>query len=286
MEKLCPVCNKSFRVKPSQYNKRSTCSRECMAKLYKQRLRGEANPHWRGGDIDKICKYCGKGYSVPRRDEATSKYCSYLCRDLDKRIPQVERGPKAKRDYRCIVCDKEISKGRKYCKQCSPRGNGKRVTAICSYCGKTFSFLKSSQRNGRRLFCSRFCRSRGYSQEGNPNWKGGRKQLARMIRGSPKSKDLILKVLRRDRYICQNCGQVGGKLEIDHIKPFSDILEEFLRIYSVIDRDVFRYELYLIALKYKPFWDQANLRTLCKKCNWWKELERRNLELALTLPRP
>jgi CRISPR/Cas system Type II protein with McrA/HNH and RuvC-like nuclease domain len=29
------------------------------------------------------------------------------------------------------------------------------------------------------------------------------------------------KVLKRDDYTCQYCGEVGGKLEVDHMQPFS-----------------------------------------------------------------
>lgn len=32
---------------------------------------------------------------------------------------------------------------------------------------------------------------------------------------------LVIKVFKRDNYTCSYCGQVGGKLEADHILPFS-----------------------------------------------------------------
>lgn len=67
VNKACPICNKEFYVKPSQVERRITCSRECSALLVKQtgRLKGENNPAY-GKDynsIDKIlinCRYCGK----------------------------------------------------------------------------------------------------------------------------------------------------------------------------------------------------------------------------------
>ena len=104
--------------------------------------------------------------------------------------------------------------------------------------------------------------------ENNNNWKGGRTTLAKLIRQSAKNKKLILRVLKRDKYTCRICGQVGGALEVDHIKQFSEILGEFLNKYAVLDVVAFKYELYLIALKYKPFWDKTNLRTLCRECHW------------------
>ena len=65
---------------------------------------------------------------------------------------------------------------------------------------------------------------------------------------SPKWKDTRLKVLRRDRYICQECGCkcLGKKLgrpspEVDHVLP--------------------RKEYPQLA------YDMGNLRTLCKSCH-------------------
>ena len=109
--------------------------------------------------------------------------------------------------------------------------------------------------------------SLGFKGSKNPNWKGGRLNLHQLIRGCDRNRRLIALILKRDKYTCQLCGQVGGELEVDHIKPFADILDEFLQKYVVLDFATFQFPLFLVALKYKPFWDKTNLRTLCKKCN-------------------
>ena len=101
----------------------------------------------------------------------------------------------------------------------------------------------------------------------NPNWKGGRTELAQHIRESPKNKRLRTIIFKRDNYTCQSCGQISGRLEVDHIIPFAKILSEFLKKYATLDIKAFSFELYLIALKYKPFWDKKNLRALCENCN-------------------
>ena len=101
----------------------------------------------------------------------------------------------------------------------------------------------------------------------NPNWKGGRTELAGYLRASPKITKLKVTILKRDKYACQLCGTKGGILELDHIRPFREILSEFLKKYAVLDIKTFSFELYLIALKYKPFWDKKNLRILCQNCN-------------------
>ena len=43
MEKICIVCGKPFHIKPSHADKRVTCSKACMAELYKEKLKETEN---------------------------------------------------------------------------------------------------------------------------------------------------------------------------------------------------------------------------------------------------
>lgn len=86
-------------------------------------------------------------------------------------------------------------------------------------------------------------------------WKGGITPLRKQIREHFFYKEWRKKIFERDNYTCQLCGQRGKKLEADHIKPFSVILEEY-QIKSLED-----------ALKCEEFWDITNGRTLCKECH-------------------
>lgn len=72
-------------------------------------------------------------------------------------------------------------------------------------------------------------------------WKGGVTPINEAIRHSFEYKEWRKSVFERDLYICQYCGQVGGYLEADHIKPFS--------LYPEL-----RFEL-------------SNGRTYCKPCH-------------------
>lgn len=63
-------------------------------------------------------------------------------------------------------------------------------------------------------------------------------------------------ILRRDNYICQSCNKRGGKLCVDHIRPFIAILVEF---------DIKSYEQ---ALECEPLWDISNGETLCYPCHY------------------
>jgi len=78
----------------------------------------------------------------------------------------------------------------------------------------------------------------------NPNWKGGVTKVNDKIRKSIEYKNWREAVYKRDNYTCQSCFEkegVSGKLEADHIKPFSCFPE--LRF------------------------DVNNGRTLCRECH-------------------
>lgn len=53
----------------------------------------------------------------------------------------------------------------------------------------------------------------------NPNWKGGITVKTRGLRWSAQYARWRTKVFERDDYICRFCGQRGGRLNADHIKP-------------------------------------------------------------------
>lgn len=52
-------------------------------------------------------------------------------------------------------------------------------------------------------------------------WRGGVTPVNAAIRNSTRYKLWRKAVFERDIYTCQSCGQVGGRLNADHIKPFS-----------------------------------------------------------------
>ena len=275
MEKICTVCGDTFRVKPSHADKRLTCGLFCMANLYREKMKGEGNPHWRGGNIQKVCPKCGKPFCVAPGSRRRI-YCSVQCyKDTRKANAKIIISSlRVKKDYHCKLCGVKVLRGRIYCKLCSPRGK-QRITSYCQVCGKPFKHWKGYNRK----FCSWQCYRSQIHGEGNSNWKGGRLTIAQLIRSCGKNRKLIAQVIKRDKYTCQKCGVVGGDLEVDHIKPFADILEEFLIKYMVLDVPTFSRELLLISLKYKPFWDKKNLRTLCRNCNWQRQVEKnRKLE--------
>jgi hypothetical protein len=67
----------------------------------------------------------------------------------------------------------------------------------------------------RKLMSKRFKGDRSHF------WKGGKTSLNKIIRESSEYKIWRESVFKRDNYTCKECGQVGGELNADHIKPFA-----------------------------------------------------------------
>ena len=99
------------------------------------------------------------------------------------------------------------------------------------------------------------------------NYKGGVTPLGHLIRESCKYKLWRESIFKRDNYTCLLCGTKGCTLNADHITPFSMILSMF-RIANTLNGKILDYnKLYIKALRFKPFWDINNGRTLCLECH-------------------
>ncbi len=121
----------------------------------------------------------------------------------------------------------------------------------CKGCKGKFQTSKEKG-YAQTTYCSRNCYkkyftgTRGKKRKSNVvpthwNWKGGITPINHALRQSLEYEDWRKKVLERDDYTCLNCGQIGGWLEVDHIKPWS------------------RFP--------KLRFDITNGRTLCKPCH-------------------
>lgn len=75
-------------------------------------------------------------------------------------------------------------------------------------------------RPGRNQTYCRACWKKLRCGEKNGNWRGGITPLHRKLRNSEQYKEWRKAVFERDGYTCVWCGQKGGKLNADHIKPF------------------------------------------------------------------
>lgn len=102
----------------------------------------------------------------------------------------------------------------------SYRGAGKTIN--CADCGKPIKTWPSYEKNGQKpqRRCLK-CNTARYVGSGNPHWKGGVTPANQRERRTRRYADWRKSVFERDQYKCQECGQVGGQLHADHIRPFA-----------------------------------------------------------------
>lgn len=242
MEKTCPQCNTTFRVKASHFDKRTYCSRGCMAQAYTERLKGKANPHYSNAS-KRVCEACGKEYQSYTK---TRKFCSNECSARrPERIAQFRKNRRIRiakkkyqqkvirflvdnrKEYTCPICGKQFKSYtiRTFCsKKCSTTSTrGHTATRNCVICGEVFSLSPSQLK--QKTTCSRKCSCirRSLNQQGDKShrWQGGKTSQVLIIRSSATYKQWRSSVFARDDFTCQLCGVRGGKLSAHHIREFA-----------------------------------------------------------------
>jgi len=94
------------------------------------------------------------------------------------------------------------------------------------------------------------------SGKNNHFWKGGITALQKIIRQSFMYRQWRSDVYTRDNFICQECGQVGKRLNAHHIKSFSSIIQ-FYEITTIKQ-----------AFECEELWNINNGITLCEECHY------------------
>ena len=189
------------------------------------------------------CQICGKGYIHSPARSANSKYCSNECFRVAKYTG---------RFVKCLECNKDfyIPKNRlgaNYCSVDCYNKNRKRITGaehgnwkggnkslVCRVCGR--EYLIPRKRIAKSKYCSPECRSvdlkTRYKGAGSPAWRGGKTPSNILIRNSTDYAKWRDDVFTRDKWICQDCGQVGGKLHVHHVFNFSEFPEHRLEVWN------------------------------------------------------
>ena len=162
----------------------------------------------------KKCAQCRITFSASRVHLDKRKFCSVVCYRT-ARWSAFEH-----KKYVCKFCQtNNIGRKAKHCRGCRFVKN--KTLSKCAFCGReTLSFPCRPKK-----FCSKKCQMESYNGKGNPHWMGGITKPNKKIRASKEYAVWRESVFVRDNYTCVLCGQIGGTLNADHIKPFSVFTE-------------------------------------------------------------
>lgn len=176
--------------KPPKRSGRRFCSRDC----YKLSLIKKPN---------RVCGLCGTPFkeSKSRIESGRGKWCSKVC------------------FYKSIHVEP--------------------VVITCLFCSKKFDYYNNGKKaRANRKFCSYECKKNfqigkpvkvppapRYGADNN-RWRGGVTPENKRVRESLEYQAWRTAVYERDNYTCQDCGQRGGRLNADHILPFSLFIEQ------------------------------------------------------------
>jgi len=147
----------------------------------------------------------------------------------------------------CLDCHKQLS-----------RRDAKR----CKTCMGVYLSGKNSHMYGKNL-----------SGINSPRYIDGRTSIARRIRRLKEDENWRTEVFKRDNYTCQECFKRGSNLNSHHVNKFKYILSDFLKEYDQFSPIEDKDSLVRLAIKYKPFWNLNNGKTLCTACH---KLEHKN----------
>jgi len=237
---ICPVCHKKF----SDYQKRTTCSKQCSALFQKKQ-------------ITKPCAECGKNITdvISRFTRAKNVFCNKKC------VHNYEKHARVK-----FI---EL-RNKQWCLDQYKKHTLAEIAELLG-CGETVVWkhfnihdinrdrskwllnTPKSIEHRNNLSISRINNKLSVGPK-NPNWKNGISKLGHIIRSMKEYINWKNKVLEKNKKICVLCGSTNN-LEVDHIKKFSFILSD-CKIKNVND-----------ARNCVELWNVDNGRILCKRCN-------------------
>jgi endogenous inhibitor of DNA gyrase (YacG/DUF329 family) len=186
---------------------------------------GEKASNWQGGQVEKVCQYCGITYKIDKSRINKSHYCSRRCADLSR-----PKGSNSKIwqggniGMVCPCCHRSFSvkrgdKRRKCCSRyCSDEIRRNRIHLDCAICGNKYVEQLSKANRYEHSFCSTKCRFEYMAASGanTPGWRGG----ISFAPYPPIFNDVFKRMIRkRDNFTCAICGDHGNHVHhINYIK--------------------------------------------------------------------
>jgi len=211
--------------------------------------------------LKKNCLVCGKEYIIQEYRKNTAKYCSIQCQH---QAIKGDGNGKAwlgkKRSTETVLKIKETLKGRRLSPETEfkkgDRSNYERLIKWRENGGKPWNTgtkgLSKSNSGSFNVTGGRKPDNKGVKHW---NWKDGRSPLRKAIQSMPEYPTWRTAVFERDKYTCQECNKIGGRIQSHHIKPFYKIIEDN----NITTTDQ--------ARGCKELWDVSNGQTLCVPCH-------------------
>ena len=188
-DKICIQCGITY--SDVAYRRVKFCSLKCYSNSTKQ---------------EYVCRFCKKVFrSRPTRNIF---YCSRKCMGASTRGIKKPQWIKAKISKSKLGKPRPDMIGNTYTLGMKHTKEAKRKVSLFNK-GKTLSM--ETRMKLREIHLG----------DKNPQWRGGVTPLYKQIRDSIEYEEWRTKVFTCDNYTCQDCGQVGGYLQADHIKPFA-----------------------------------------------------------------
>lgn len=276
--KICLNCEKefspSYSISKSRWEERKFCSWKCQ-----QIYRGKQNRKKFATDVLDLS--INKGLSnikISKKLKIHQRTVSETLKDngIVYKEHYLTRHPEKSAFYgkpRTLESRQKMSKTRKESPNNKKEKHGRWKGGLpkCQFCGKILSCYSAKTCNiciGKaQLGKNNPNFGKGSFGKANGNYIDGRTSLVYSLRRLSKYSLWRISVFERDNYTCQECGHHGGDLEVHHIKAFSIVFSEFLKEYDQFSPIEDKETLLRLALKYEPFWEVSNGKTLCEPCH-------------------
>lgn len=133
----------------------------------------------------------------------------------------------------------------------------------CIDCGVKLSRAATYRNNVCRCFP---CSMKHHSNENHHNWKGGVASLRSTVQCFLKHA-WIDKIFVRDNFTCALCDKRGGNLEVHHIRPYSKIRDDIIKLNPDLDLNDFEDKKKLARLIVEDHVLEDGI-TLCINCHY------------------
>lgn len=139
---------------------------------------------------------------------------------MKKRDNKTGKYQKSLKKIKCKNCGKLFNPRNYRIKNCSKKCGYLYRSKTYKPTKKTLKKLSEIRSGIKRTKKWRDNISKSLKGEKNGSWRGGITKIRNRKRDLRKQRRWREKIFARDNYTCQECGQIGGKLEAHHIIPF------------------------------------------------------------------